>query len=329
SVEDELASLEKKRAKIAGLATLSEGHITTYANLRDEIGILLGLMDGIGKWGVVIYDSNKLLANDEKLAGHLSRNNALHEFRETDEEVLVLVFKKIQAIFQHSPIDKRMDLAKIELQEACNKYSKNSRVHKVLHHESLCILLATRLLRLGPHFRRRCEFSVTWLAKSLDVCMGRLTQHQLYVSWIESRCKTLMRLSSCAPFPSYASVRHLLEKSEKGDKEAKVKLAELRKSIASCESADEGELSIWAEVIDKIDSHTSAFNDHIDSMEEMSPSYIEALSTYRNNVIRTLRHAWLVNKGNDTADGDNQIMKHLDSIIARVALHLTPSENAE
>ncbi|KAG2335348.1 hypothetical protein BDR05DRAFT_954142, partial [Suillus weaverae] len=180
-----------------------------------------------------------------------------------------------------------------------------------------------------PHFRRRCEFSVTWLAKSLDVCMGRLTQHQLYVSWIESRCKTLMRLSSCAPFPSYASVRHLLEKSEKGDKEAKVKLAELRKSIASCESADEGELSIWAEVIDKIDSHTSAFNDHIDSMEEMSPSYIEALSTYRNNVIRTLRHAWLVNKGNDTADGDNQIMKHLDSIIARVALHLTPSENAE
>ncbi|KAG2029474.1 hypothetical protein BDR03DRAFT_1018338 [Suillus americanus] len=323
SVADELASLEKKRAKIAGFNRLSEGHIVMYADLRDKIGSLLGLLDGIGKWGVVIYDSNKLLAKDDNLATHLSRNNTLHEFKETEEEVLVSVFKKIQVIFKNSPINKQMDLAKIELQEARSKNAKNTRVQKVLHHENLCILLATRLLHLGPHIRRRQEFSVTWLAKSLDVCMG------LYVLWIESRCKMLMRLSSHAPFPSYATVRQLLEKSEKGDTEAKDKLTELRQSMASCGPADEGELSIWAEVIEKLDSHTSAFDDHTDMMEDMSPSYIEALSTYRNKVIRTLLHAWSVKEGNHAADGENQIMKHLDSIIARVALHLTPSENAE
>ncbi|KAG1802532.1 uncharacterized protein BJ212DRAFT_1304810 [Suillus subaureus] len=323
TLEDEMASLEKKRAKIAGLKNVSEEHVATYEALREEIGSIMGLLDGIGKWGVIVYDSDKLLAKDETLAMHLSRNNTLHEFKETEEEILVSVFKKIQEIYKNSPVDKRLKLAKNELQEARNKHVKNARIQKVLHHDSLCILLATRLLHLGPHFRRRHEFSVTWLAKSLDVCMG------LYVSWIESRCKTLAMLSSRAPFPSHMAVRKLVEKSENGDKTAKDELTELRRVITSCLPADEGELSIWAPVLDKIDSHASIFADHADIIEEMSPSYIAALSTYRNNVIRTLRQAWLGNDSNRSADGENTIFKHLDSIIARVALHLTPTETAE
>lgn len=124
--------------------------------------------------GILInsYCPDKLLAKDEKLATHLSRNNTLHDFKETEEEVLVSVLKGIQAIFKKSPVHKQADLAMIELQEARKKNAKNARLQKVLHHDRLCILLATHLLQLGPQIRCRQEFSVTWLAKSLDVCMG-------------------------------------------------------------------------------------------------------------------------------------------------------------
>jgi hypothetical protein len=59
-----------------------------------------------------------------------------------------------------------------KLTEIRDGKDKNSRLQKVLHQNRLCLLLSTRLLQLGVHMRRRREFSVTWLSKSIATCMG-------------------------------------------------------------------------------------------------------------------------------------------------------------
>lgn len=124
------------------------------------------------KHTLTIYVPDKLLANGNALANHLSRNSTLHEYKETEEEVMVTVLKKLRSVYDSSPVDKRDQLTLENLREVRTSQEKNARLHKVLHHEGLCVMLATRLMPLGPHFRHRHEFAVNWLAKSIDVCMG-------------------------------------------------------------------------------------------------------------------------------------------------------------
>jgi hypothetical protein len=59
SLQDEYQSLEKKRLKINTLKNLSEDHVRDYNKMRSEMCTIKGLMDGLGKWGVVIYDQGE------------------------------------------------------------------------------------------------------------------------------------------------------------------------------------------------------------------------------------------------------------------------------
>lgn len=115
----------------------------------------------------------KLLAKgNDDLATHLSRNNALPEYGETDEEVLITAFKRMLVAYDTAPEESKHDAAATALVEVRTTGKKNARLVKVLHHEMLCVVLATQLLKLGPHFRRRREFTVTWLFTSIRICMG-------------------------------------------------------------------------------------------------------------------------------------------------------------
>jgi hypothetical protein len=116
--------------------------------------------------------SDKLLKKDDALANHLSRNSTLHVFKETSEEVLITILKRIYEVYNVSPETVRIELTSRELADVRETVDKNARLQKVLHNDSLSIMLATCLLRLGSHFRHRPEFSVTWLAKSMGVCLG-------------------------------------------------------------------------------------------------------------------------------------------------------------
>jgi hypothetical protein len=59
SLEDDLAGLEKRQTKIATMKHLTEEHVTSYNNTREEIALTKGHLDGIGKWGVIVYDQGK------------------------------------------------------------------------------------------------------------------------------------------------------------------------------------------------------------------------------------------------------------------------------
>jgi hypothetical protein len=60
-LEDEYAALEKKREKIAGLKTVTADHAATWKEMRLEMGTILGKLEGIGKWGVVVYNSSEFV----------------------------------------------------------------------------------------------------------------------------------------------------------------------------------------------------------------------------------------------------------------------------
>jgi hypothetical protein len=68
-----------------------------------------------------------------------------------------------------------------------------------------------------------------------------------------------------------------------------------------------------------------AFQDNQEDMEAMTPTYIMSLSSYRQDIIRTLKDAWF--KHGTSAD-DNEITLHLDRVMARVVIHLTPEEES-
>jgi hypothetical protein len=103
---------------------------------------------------------------------HLSRNSTLHKYKEMEEEVLITILKKLKAIYDTSTIDKHDQLILEHLCEVHTTHEKNAHLHKVLHHEGLCVMLATQLMPLGPHFQHGYEFVVNWLTKSINNCLG-------------------------------------------------------------------------------------------------------------------------------------------------------------
>lgn len=48
----------------------------------------------------------KLLVDGDELANHLSRNNTLHDYKETDEESLVWELKRVKVMYDTLPEDK-------------------------------------------------------------------------------------------------------------------------------------------------------------------------------------------------------------------------------
>jgi hypothetical protein len=116
-----------------------------------------------------------VLAHGDPLANYLCRNKALHEYKETTEEVLSSILRLVKAAYNEAPEDERIAAAQSELQlqrDNNTERQKNNRLTKVLSYEKLVLTLALDLLPLGSHFRRRKEFSITWLAQSIDVVMG-------------------------------------------------------------------------------------------------------------------------------------------------------------
>jgi hypothetical protein len=140
------------------------------------------------------------------------------------------------------------------------------------------------------------------------------------------RIMTLRRLASKGPFPSYGEVSKLLDQAEEGDAAAISKIAELRASLEQEVKANDAEdLSFWASVVEPLDKHaSSAFGESGDTIGEMTPAYIIPLSSYRQNVVETLRKSWGLSSNEDFEE--NAIIAHLDSVVARVLLYLTPQE---
>lgn len=118
----------------------------------------------------------------------------------------------------------------------------------------------------------------------------------------------------------------LLKKVFAGDETATKRVGELRTLLAAnVKAKDEHDLLIWASVMQSINKHASfAFSDIKDHIGDMTPTYVEPLSSYRQKVVHTLKDAWGLTENEDFEE--NEILVHLDRVVARVMLHLTPEQ---
>ncbi|KAG1831405.1 hypothetical protein EV424DRAFT_1343135 [Suillus variegatus] len=178
SLCNEYDVLDKKQVKITGMSKLVVEHVQWHNELRVQQSNLLGILYNIGKWGVIIYDQNhhtlavsliyehlqltycdvvhtchhyKLLADGNELANHLSRNNTLHDYKETDEESLIRELKKVKDMYDTLPEDKRDALAINMLEDIHNTVEKNSCLQKVQTkiYLSWCEIRISILRKLG------------------------------------------------------------------------------------------------------------------------------------------------------------------------------------
>ncbi|KAG2045766.1 hypothetical protein BDR06DRAFT_351950 [Suillus hirtellus] len=207
NVMDEIASIEKRRHKINEMNKPTEEHIAEYNRLRSELGELQGALVLMGKWGIIVYNEDALLADGEALANHLSRNKSLHEYKETFEELLSNILRLVKAAYNNAPEEERIAAAQheLQLQRDNTERQKNTRLTKILSYEKLVLTLALDLLPLGSHFRRRREFRITWLARSIDVVMG------MFIQFIQFHTHILRLLASNDTFPDYATAVAKLE----------------------------------------------------------------------------------------------------------------------
>ncbi|KAG1879689.1 hypothetical protein C8R48DRAFT_668480 [Suillus tomentosus] len=100
-LDDEYNVLKKKRDKFRAMDKISPDQMETYNKVQFDMRVIMGITENIGKWGVIVYNERKLLAKgNDDLATHLSRNNALPEYGETDEEVLITYMVKTEIGFK-------------------------------------------------------------------------------------------------------------------------------------------------------------------------------------------------------------------------------------
>ncbi|KAG2053955.1 hypothetical protein BDR06DRAFT_971872 [Suillus hirtellus] len=152
-LDDEYNILAKKRDKYRGMDKINAEQMAMYNVVQFDMCLIMGITVTIGKWGVILYDQRKLFAKgNNDLAIHLSHNNALPEYGETDEEVLITAFKRMLVAYDAAPAESKCEAAVSTLVKVQTTGKKNACLQKVLQHEMLCIVLVTQLLKLGPHF---------------------------------------------------------------------------------------------------------------------------------------------------------------------------------
>ncbi|KAG2029517.1 hypothetical protein BDR03DRAFT_1018283 [Suillus americanus] len=322
-VTEEMVRMEQRCDDITARKNLSPDHLTEFNRLRDQLDDLQGTIILMGKWGVIVYDEDSVLADGDMLAHHLCRNRSLHEYKETAEEVLSQILRLVQKAYNNASEHERVAAALRELwiQRDNTERQKNARLTKVLSYDLLILALALHLLPLGSHFRRRKEFQITWLANSIDVVMGMFIQFVMFHSHI------LNLLASSDDFPDYATVSNVISVafSDGADRNASVEqLAVWRAQI--CNSKANTEVTIFNDVFEDVSILVQEEFRNIPSKNvgTKDPQYINCLDNYLHYLVSKLRSKWHL--ATTKPSQWNDISRFHDRVVARIAVWLTPED---
>ncbi|KAG2365905.1 hypothetical protein BDR07DRAFT_1480796 [Suillus spraguei] len=142
TVTAEIMRVKKRCDDMTELKNLEPDHLAEFDRLRDRLNELQETIIVMGKWGVIVYDEDNVLADGDVLAHHLCRNKSLHEYKETAEEVLSRLLR-LAKIYDDASEHDRVDTALCELwtQRDDIERRKNAWLTKVL-----CVL---RLANFG------------------------------------------------------------------------------------------------------------------------------------------------------------------------------------
>ncbi|KAG1867083.1 hypothetical protein C8R48DRAFT_143755 [Suillus tomentosus] len=241
----------------------------------------------------------------------------------SEESGLSAILEGILQAHLSSPNDSSYESAKAKLAQERSGIGRNSRLVKILSYEKLILVLSLVLLPLGRHFRERREFSVVWLEKSIETAMG------LYLRFIVSQTDTMKKLASDDDFPDYKTVNATLEQADDDGPEgaeAQRQIGLWRMQITN--SQDISDLAVFDDVFDKIDTCAEeVFSTCIHTdIGEKTNAYLGALKRYRHKITTILRKKWL-EESNDAIEA-NDVMRRYDKITARIAVWLSPQDDA-
>jgi hypothetical protein len=284
--------------------------------------------------------TDSVLADGDMLADHLCRNKSLHEYNETAEEVLSKILRSVRKAYNDAPEHERVATALHELwiQRDNTERQKNARLTKVLSYDLLILALALHLLPLGPHFRRRKEFQITWLAKSIDVVMGvsnvtYIHAHgpyvllQMFIQFIMFHSHILNLLASSDDFPDYATVNNVISvtSSDGTDRNASIEqLAAWRAQIY--DSKANTEVTIFNDAFEDVSVFVQEEfrNIPLKNVGTKDPQYINSLDNYSHFLVSKLRSKWRL--ATIKPSQWNGITRFHDRVVARIAVWLTPED---
>ncbi|KAG1765966.1 hypothetical protein EV702DRAFT_1050825 [Suillus placidus] len=170
--EDEKA-IEKRLVRLQDLATKSDEDVEEHIELRNVLSEIKGQLCGMGVWGVTLYDKDMIDNNNSELGHHLSRNQALHVYNETQEELLVSTLRNMGDAYREGGEAAAVKDLDTLLDKQSHDKSVDSRLMKIFKCRRLMLTLMRDVLPMGKHFRHRRELTVRWLSQEMDVVMGK------------------------------------------------------------------------------------------------------------------------------------------------------------
>ncbi|KAG2138022.1 hypothetical protein DEU56DRAFT_912648 [Suillus clintonianus] len=312
---DEDSSLSKRLKELENLKEPTKDDAEEHSAVRKKLATVKGHINIVGEWGVILYDQDILLADGTELAHHLSRNQNLHVYKETAEEVIVATFRTIGDEYKRA----REEAALKVLEDYYSRptHKKASNITRVLKNQRLVMTLAMDLHPMGSHYRCRRKFTVRWLGKSISVTMG------MYSIYMSTGVDLFRRLASKDAFPSYKLIDTLITRSLKDDATMRPlwlnKLADLCDEIVN---GTPGDPKIFIPYLTDIDDSASqCFRTYKGTFGTWNSNYLEALKSYEDQVHTALHDGWIL-RSESLEDKE-----WLDVVLARILLWLTPIPN--
>lgn len=237
---------------------------------------------------------------DKELARHLSQNQVLHIYNETQEEQLVSILRDLQ--------DAKAEGGKIavskclEAQHQKATINRNTKLTKVLKHTRLMTVLMEDILPFGPHYRTRREFDVTWLSKSINVVMGvrdnnltkarkRLIRLKIYAQYM-SHSVTIWRYigtKTSVPLSLEKVKQSALEALDDDPDVSEAGATALEKLSDNYVALKDDDCLVFLPMLQEIDdSAARCFKAYDGCLGARHPDYEEALERYRTDVVNIM-----------------------------------------
>ncbi|KAG2050858.1 hypothetical protein BDR06DRAFT_1010815 [Suillus hirtellus] len=308
---DEAEEIQARLTHLEGKGPITKEEAEEHEDARIRLGDVKGHLNRLGNWGVVLYDKEILEEGKAELAHHLSRNETLHNYNETQEEEMILILRNMRDAYNEKGREGALQV--LQRENDTPTHTPNSKLTKVLKNHRLVMTLAMDLLPMGEHFRPRREFMVRWLAQSINVVMG------MYTMYISNNF-TMLRLlaSKDEDFPTYRELQGLMKRRD-ADPDARNVLAGLSAKI---QSGEDGNVQIFLPLIEEIDKiAVKCFEAYEGTIGDENDDYTYAITNYRDDVVDLLQTHWLAGSKRSKEE-----TKWLERVIARTYVWLSPSD---
>ncbi|KAF8054492.1 hypothetical protein FPV67DRAFT_1460850 [Lyophyllum atratum] len=242
---------------------------------EEDIRVLKATLEEYKTWAFVFYDKGKA---SQRLCSHLSRNQATHDYNETEEDRLALSLRNIRSA-QLGQDQEKACLVAIE----GTRNPKSSSLLRSKHARPMLI----EMIRAGSYYRQSDIFNIRWLSSAF------LGVHGAILAFTISRgIRRLIRLFSASPFPTIAEVMATIEAWNKTweSPQASPEYKAVQQRIQSVAGAfelgeDLDDHRVPASLLSKIDAIAQEqFGTAPRMLGQDTPKYREGLEAYKSQV---------------------------------------------